>query len=56
MALDEPKNNDDIFDIDGFTYLIDKHLLASAQPILVDFGSVGFYITGTTVNAKGPCS
>jgi len=55
MALDEPKNNDDIFDIDGFTYLIDKHLLASAQPILVDFGSVGFHITGTIANAKGLC-
>ena len=52
MALDEPNNNDHMFEIDGFTYLIDRHLLASAQPILVDFGSFGFHISGNTVQPK----
>jgi iron-sulfur cluster assembly protein len=56
MALDEPKDNDDIFEIDGFTYLIDKHLLASAQPVLVDFSAFGFRITGRIASRKGPCS
>ncbi len=49
MALDEPSENDEIIKDNGVTYLIDKNLLAQAQPISVDFvnserGS-GFSIT-----------
>jgi hypothetical protein len=52
MALDEPKDNDDIFEIDGFTYLIDKHLLASAQPVLVDFSPSAFVLPGVSPAEK----
>jgi iron-sulfur cluster assembly protein len=45
MALDEPRDNDDEFDIDGFKYLIDKEFMEKAQPIKVDFMQVGFKIT-----------
>ena len=47
MALDEPKDNDQIFTIDGFTYAIDKGLLESVQPVTIDFKSIGFHITAT---------
>lgn len=47
MALDEPKDNDEIFTIDGFTYAIDKGLLEATQPVTIDFKSIGFHITAT---------
>lgn len=42
MALDEPKDTDNVFDIDGFKYIIDKKLMKEADPIKVDFSGFGF--------------
>jgi Fe-S cluster assembly iron-binding protein IscA len=49
MALDEPKDSDEIIKDNGVTYLIDKGLYEDVKPINVDFveaamGS-GFSIT-----------
>jgi Fe-S cluster assembly iron-binding protein IscA len=37
MALDESQEDDEIFDKDGLTFLIDRPLFAIAKPIRVDF-------------------
>ncbi|MBN1850624.1 MAG: Fe-S cluster assembly protein HesB [Deltaproteobacteria bacterium] len=37
MALDEPKENDEIIKDKGVTYLIDKGLYEDVKPINVDF-------------------
>ena len=42
MALDEPKENDNTFDIDGLKFIIDKKLMKEAAPIKVDFSGFGF--------------
>jgi len=42
MALDEPKETDNVFDIDGFKYIIDKDLMREADPIKIDFSGFGF--------------
>jgi iron-sulfur cluster assembly protein len=42
MALDEPKDNDKTFDIDGFKYIVDTTFLEKVQPIKVDFSMYGF--------------
>lgn len=42
MALDEPKANDDTYDIDGFQYVIDKEFLEKVKPVKVDFMGMGF--------------
>jgi Fe-S cluster assembly iron-binding protein IscA len=42
MALDEPKDNDEVFEVEGFQYLVDKEFLQRAQPIKVDFLVHGF--------------
>jgi len=42
MALDEPKNTDQTFEIDGFTYIVDNEFLEQAKPIKVDFQLYGF--------------
>lgn len=36
MALDEPRNGDEVFKVRGLTYVIDKSLLNGVQPIEVD--------------------
>ena len=45
MALDEPKDNDTVCEIDGFKYLVNKDFLEKAQPIKVDFLEYGFKLT-----------
>ncbi|MEJ2658889.1 MAG: hypothetical protein P8012_17165 [Desulfobacterales bacterium] len=42
MALDEPKDSDTVFDIDGFQFIVDEDLLGEAAPIKVDFSQFGF--------------
>ena len=44
MALDEPNDMDETYDIDGFKYLVNKDLLEKAKPIKVDFMGMGFKI------------
>ncbi len=42
MALDEPKDTDDVYEIDGFKYIVDKEFLEKVKPIKVDFTEMGF--------------
>ena len=66
MALDEPKETDNIYEIDGFTYIVDKEFLELVKPIKVDFNVMGFKIDCKTdfgpasecsgCGTKGTCS
>jgi|GEM_PF-135943 len=47
MALDEPKETDEVKAVDGFTYVIDKEFLKLAQPVKVDFIDYGFRLTSS---------
>jgi iron-sulfur cluster assembly protein len=42
MALDELKEDDAVYDIDGFQYIVNKEFLEKAKPIKVDFLVHGF--------------
>jgi iron-sulfur cluster assembly protein len=42
MALDEPKDTDDVFKINGFKFVVDKDLMKEAAPIKVDCSGFGF--------------
>jgi iron-sulfur cluster assembly protein len=42
MALDEPKDTDDIFKINGFKFVVDKDLMKEADPIKINFSHFGF--------------
>ncbi len=42
MALDEPRDQDEVYDIEGFQYLVDKDFLEKAKPIKVDYMVHGF--------------
>ena len=42
MALDEPKDTDEAFEIDGFKYIVDKNFMDKAQPVKIDYLANGF--------------
>jgi len=42
LDLDEPKDTDHIFDIDGFNFIVDKEFMKEAEPIKIDFTGFGF--------------
>jgi Fe-S cluster assembly iron-binding protein IscA len=44
MALDEPKNTDDVYDIEGFKYIVNKEFMEKVKPIKIDFSGMGFKI------------
>lgn len=61
LALDEPKDTDEIFERDTITFMVDKGLLAQAQSIKVDYVTMGtrsgFSITsGLKSDCCGTCS
>ena len=45
MALDEAKNTDTVYDVDGFKYIVDTEFLQEAAPIKVDYLDIGFKVT-----------
>jgi Fe-S cluster assembly iron-binding protein IscA len=62
MALDEPRENDEVIKDNEVTYLIEKDLFEKAKPISIDFveserGS-GFSITSAMIleSSCGSCS
>lgn len=51
MALDEPKEKDEIIKENGITYLINKELFDQAKPISVDFVESAFG-SGFSISSK----
>lgn len=37
MVLDEPRDSDDVFKVNGFTMVVDKDLLVQTKSITVDY-------------------
>ena len=47
MALDEPKNTDNVYDVNGFQFIMDKDFDEKARPVTVDFLGYGFKISSS---------
>ena len=45
MALDEPKESDNVYDVNGFQFIVDKDFYEKAKPVKVDFLGYGFKIS-----------
>lgn len=45
MALDEPKETDNVYDVNGFKFIMDKDFDEKAKPVTVDFLGYGFKIS-----------
>ena len=44
MALDEPKDTDDAFDVKGLKFVVDKDFMQKAENIKIDFTGMGFHL------------
>lgn len=44
LALDEPSDADDSFDVQGYQFIVDKELAAQAAPMRVDMSYMGFTV------------
>jgi len=57
MALDESKETENVYEIDGSTYIVDKEFLEEVKPIKVDFSVMGFKIDcGVDFGSGSECS
>ena len=56
LALDEPTETDDVFEIQGYKFVIDKSLLQTAAPIEIDASPYGFKLSSKLKGSGGDCS
>ncbi|MES9996138.1 IscA/HesB family protein [Desulfovibrio aminophilus] len=57
LALDDPRENDDSFAAGGFTFLVDKDLLAQTGNIRVDMTPYGFSVeSDNPLEGGGSCA
>jgi iron-sulfur cluster assembly protein len=64
MALDEPRETDEVFNVNGFQFIVDKEFCERAKPFTVDFMGYGFRINSSISpsaadacgGCKGSCS
>jgi Fe-S cluster assembly iron-binding protein IscA len=55
LALDEPRDNDEVIEDDGYKFLVEKELLKQAQPISVDVTYMGFVVNSNLQLGGGGC-
>lgn len=56
MALDEPKDSDDLFEVKGLKFVVDKVFMEKAQKIKIDFNGMGFGLSsGIDLGQAGNC-
>jgi len=56
LALDEQKENDNVYEVKGFQFLVDKSLMETAAPIEVDLNESGFIIKSSLkLDPTGGC-
>jgi len=55
LALDEARDTDDVFDLNGYTVVVEKELLALASPITVDMTDYGFAVSSSLQLGGGSC-
>ncbi len=55
LALDEAKDTDDQFDVDGYHFIVDKELSAQAAPMRVDMSYMGFTVQSSLQLGDGGC-
>jgi len=56
MALDEPKDSDEVYEVEGYKYIVDKDFMEKAKPVKVDFSEYGFKLSSNIDFGSGGCS
>jgi hypothetical protein len=53
LALDEQRETDDVFQVDGYTFLVEKSLNQTAAPIQIDGNQFGFRVNSNLNLSQG---
>ncbi len=53
MALDEPKETDNTYEVGNYKFIVDKAFMEKATPIKVDFTQFGFSISSSIELGQG---
>ena len=56
MALDEPRDTDDTYEVKGFKLVVDKEFMAQAKMISIDFTGMGFKLDSKIDLGGSECS
>lgn len=56
MALDEPRDSDEVFKEQGFTFCMDKDLYQKTQGVMIDAGYMGFIVQSSVPLNSGASS
>ena len=55
IALERPGSTDIVFEIEGYTYVINKKLLNLVKPVLIDSDGIGFRMSGCGIAPPQGC-
>ena len=55
MALDEPKDSDENYEIKGYKYIVDKNFMKKAKSIKIDYTTYGFKLS-SNMDFNSSCS
>ncbi len=55
MALDESKDSDQVYEVEGYKYIVDKDFMEKAKPVRVDFSEYGFKLS-SNIELNSDCS
>ncbi|MGE4558401.1 MAG: IscA/HesB family protein [Desulfovibrionaceae bacterium] len=58
LALDEARDEDEIMEAQGFSFMMDKELYDQAKPLTLDFNQMGFDVKSSLElpSSSGGCS
>lgn len=55
VALEKQEESDEVFKINGFTFIIDKKLWDQVKPVKIDADSIAFRISGNGIQPNSGC-
>jgi len=55
IALEPTKRSDAVFEIEGYTYVINRKLLKNVQPIKIDSDGIAFRMSGSGIAPPQGC-
>ncbi|MFO7717938.1 MAG: IscA/HesB family protein [Thermodesulfobacteriota bacterium] len=53
LGLDEKQETDDLFDVQGYSFVVDKSLVIAASPITIDAAQYGFSVSSNLETTAG---
>lgn len=56
LALDQPNDEDSTFDSNGYSFLVNKELLAEGKNFTIEFSAMGFAVLSELQLGGGGCS